>query len=210
MNATLPERPGLNAVILAGGRAQRLDGASKPDLIVGGRRLLETTIEAARSAGCERIAIVGPPSLEAPDCLIVREAPPFGGPVAGLAAGLAALASDAAPAAPRAEVLVLACDMPDAPDAVARLLAARASGRGADGVCLIDASGHRQWLAAVYSHRALERALDGLGWNVGGVAMRRLTACLDLAVVVDGGSTHDIDTWGDLAQVRSARKETAR
>jgi molybdopterin-guanine dinucleotide biosynthesis protein A len=204
----------LDAVILAGGRAERLGGASKPDLVVGGQRLLTTAIDAARSAGCTRIVVVGPPSLEAPGCIVVREDPPFGGPVAGLAAGLAALASDAAAdAAPPkatsdADALVLACDMPDAPEAVARLIAARATadGGGADGVCLVDASGREQWLAAVYSRRALARAFDELG-GVDGAAMRRLAASLDLIAVADGGTAYDIDTWGDLA--RSNEQEAA-
>ena len=209
----------LDAIILAGGRAGRLGGASKPDLVVGNRTLLATAIAAARSAGAAHIVVVGPPSLDAPGCVVVREDPPFGGPVAGLAAGLAILRSDAAFATseaadagpPARDVLVLACDMPAAPGAVARLLAARAAhiarpgveGGGTDGVCLVDASGRTQWLAAVYSRRALERALGGLG-DLDGAAMRRLAASLDLTVVDDGGSTHDIDTWSDLERARSA------
>jgi hypothetical protein len=83
----------LDGIILAGGRAERLGGASKPDLVIGGRSLLSTAIEAARAAGCERIIVVGPPELDAPGCTVVRESPPFGGPVAAVAAGLAALPS---------------------------------------------------------------------------------------------------------------------
>ncbi|MFC5788472.1 NTP transferase domain-containing protein [Agromyces tardus] len=198
-----PDERRLDAVILAGGRAGRLGGASKPDLVVGGRRLLETAIEATWSAGARRVAVVGPPSLDAPGCLVVREDPPFGGPVAALAAGLAALPLGAAgsPGDPDADadVLVLACDMPDVADAVARLLEARDSSNGADadGICLLDASGRTQWLAALYSRRALEHALVALG-DVDGAAMRRLAASLDLTAVPDGGSTQDIDTWSDL------------
>lgn len=202
---------GLDAVILAGGRAERLDGASKPDLVVGGRSLLATAIAAARSAGCDRVVVVGPPELEAPGCLVVREDPPFGGPVAALAAGLDAL--DASAAAPRlhdqpGDVLLLACDMPGAGAAVARLVAARVTAPPADGVCLVDASGRSQWLAAVYSRAALARALDALAEPDGdpaplhGAAMRRLAASLDLTLVADEGTTRDIDTWGDLAEAR--------
>jgi molybdopterin-guanine dinucleotide biosynthesis protein A len=191
----------LDAIVLAGGRAGRLGGASKPDLVVGGRRLLATAIDAARSVRARHVVVVGPPSLDAPGCLVVREDPPFGGPVAGLAAGLAALPSDAAESAPDTDVLVLACDMPDADAVAARLLEARrtgpAPGPGHDGVCLVDASGRTQWLAALYSRRALEHALAALD-HVDGAAMRRLAASLDLTAVPDGGSTQDIDTWGDL------------
>lgn len=217
---------GLDAVILAGGRAERLDGASKPDLVVGGRSLLATAVAAARAAACERIVVVGPPELEAPGCLVVREDPPFGGPVAALAAGLDALDALDAPDAPggrvapegrasrpHEDVLVLACDMPNAEAAVARLVAARTTARPADGICLVDASGRTQWLAAVYSRAALARALealrgtDGVPGAVHGAAMRRLAASLDLAVVADDGTTHDIDTWHDLAEARAARQE---
>ena len=199
----------LDAVILAGGRAERLDGASKPDLVLSGRSLLATAIEAARSAGCTSIVVVGPPALEAPGCIVVREDPPFGGPVAALAAGLAASA-DASPE-PAPGVLVLACDMPAAGAAVARLLAARSSHdvHAYDGVCLIDASGREQWLAAIYSRTALTRAFDALGGDIDGAAMRRLTASLDLTIVPDRGSTHDIDTWSDLERARSTRPEAA-
>lgn len=206
-------QPTLDAVILAGGRAERLGGASKPDLVVGGRRLLETAIGAARSAGCARIVVVGPPSLEAPGCIVVREDPPFGGPAAALAAGLAALATDAsAPEAsatdaasePAPDVLVLACDMPGASVAVDRLLAGRRTSSATDGVCLVDASGREQWLAAIYSRRALARAFDALGHDAGGAAMRRLAASLDLTVLADHGSTQDIDTWSDLERARSS------
>jgi molybdopterin-guanine dinucleotide biosynthesis protein A len=193
-----------DAVILAGGRAERLDGASKPDLVVGGRRLLATAIAAARSAGCDRLVVVGPPELEAPGCLVVREDPPFGGPVAALAAGLAGLDASGG----RSDVLVLACDMPDAVAAVSRLVDARVAAPEPDGVCLVDASGRTQWLAAVYARDALARAFDALAQRDGGraalhgAAMRRLAASLDLAVVADDGTTHDIDTWRDLAEAR--------
>ncbi|MBM7506062.1 NTP transferase domain-containing protein [Agromyces aurantiacus] len=202
----------LDAVILAGGHAGRLGGASKPDLVVGGRPLLETAIAAVRSAGGERVVVVGPPELEAYGCPVVREDPPFGGPVAALAAGLAALGSVGAggdgAVAPARDVLVLACDMPGAVGAAARLVAARAATPGSDGVCLVDVTGRAQWLAAVYSRAALARAFDVLTGPTGdpaaldGAAMRRLAASLDLTTVADDGTTHDIDTWSDLAEAR--------
>ena len=203
-------QPTLDAIILAGGRAERLGGASKPDLVVGGQRLLETAIGAAKAAGCARIVVVGPPSLEAPGCIIVREDPPFGGPVAALAAGLAALATDAsapdASSEPGPDVLVLACDMPAASVAVDRLIAGGTSA-GADGVCLVDASGREQWLAAIYSRQALARAFDALGGDAEGASMRRLVASLDLTALADRGSTQDIDTWSDLERARSSEQE---
>lgn len=201
----------IDAVILAGGRATRLGGVSKPDLMVGGRRLLSTAIAAARAAGCERIVVVGPPELEAHGCLHAQEDPPFGGPVAALAVGLDALDGPGGRAAPDGrgsspDILTLACDMPDADAAVARLVVARRAHPDADGVALVDASGRTQWLAAVYSRAVLDRALeamaapDGDRTRLQGAAMRRLVASVDLVAVDDGGSTYDIDTWGDLGR----------
>ncbi|WP_136707439.1 NTP transferase domain-containing protein [Agromyces sp. H66] len=192
-------RGAVDAIILAGGRAGRLGGASKPDLVVGGRRLLATAIDAARSAGCRDIVVVGPPTLDAPGCLVVREDPPFGGPVAGLAAGLAALDPQGA------DVLVLACDMPDAGPAAQRLIATRTANPGSDGVCLVDESGREQWLAAIYSRSALDRAFGALAGDVDGASMRRLAASVDLVTAADEGTTHDIDTWDDLS--RATRQE---
>lgn len=202
---------GIDAVILAGGRATRLGGVSKPDLMVGGRRLLSTAIAAARAAGCERIVVVGPDGVQAPGCLRAQEDPPFGGPVAALAAGVDALDDAGGRGAPAGratspDVLALACDMPDADAAVARLVAARRAHPDADGVALVDASGRTQWLAAVYSRAVLDGALEAMAAPDGdrarlqGAAMRRLVASVDLVAIDDGGSTHDIDTWGDLGR----------
>lgn len=194
---------GLDAIILAGGRAARLGGASKPDLVVGGRRLLETAIEAARSVGCREVVVVGPPTLDAPGSLVVREDPPFGGPVAGLGVGLAVL--DRRPDEPEHDVLVLACDMPEARAAAQLLVAARGANPRSDGVCLVDEAGREQWLAAIYSSSALDRAFDALAGDVDGASMRRLAASVDLITVADDGTTHDIDTWDDLT--RATRQE---
>jgi len=106
---------GYDAIILAGGRGARLGAPSKPDLHVAGRRMLDIALAAAGSAN--RIVVVG--DVDVPDHVLrTREEPVFGGPVAGLAAGLAALTS------PAEWLLLLACDLPDAEAAVARLLTA--------------------------------------------------------------------------------------
>ena len=97
--------------------------------------------------------------------------------------------------------------MPDAADAAARLVEARADQPGADGVCLVDAEGRKQWLAAIYSREAIEGAIQDLGNDVAGASMRRLAASVEPIAVPDGGSTHDIDTWSDLAGARSREQE---
>lgn len=225
-----------DAIILAGGRASRLGGVQKAAVEIGGRALLDIALEA--SAGAKRIVVVGPDELrrdprgeDAASVRLVREEPPFGGPVAGIAAGLAALedpsATDAAadgsrdgrfatsstsstsgPGGRGADwVLVLACDLPSAPQAVQRLttvaseLAATDDG-GPDGVCLVDTDGRAQWLAGIYRRTSLSRGLDGLEGAVHGASVRRLVGQLELRQVADDGTALDVDTWQDVEEAR--------
>jgi len=111
-----------DAIVLAGGRGSRLGAPSKPEFVLGGRRLVDVALSAVTSA--RRIVLVGPgPAPEG--VLLTREAPPFGGPVEAVAAGFAALPDHAA------WTVLLACDLPGAEAGVARLLfrGCRARGR---------------------------------------------------------------------------------
>ncbi|WP_263993244.1 NTP transferase domain-containing protein, partial [Mycolicibacterium fallax] len=91
------------AIVLVGGAGTRLGGRAKPLLRLGGRTLLERSLAAL--AGCAPIVAVGPVLDPAAGIDWVREDPPRSGPVAAIAAGLAALG----PGVP--EVLVLAGDL---------------------------------------------------------------------------------------------------
>jgi len=109
------------AIILTGGRARRLGGTSKPDLVVDGRTLLATTIAACQAQGARLVVTVGPdngrdngdgsfcptrdngdgsscPATQPsgsgpvpPALLTTREDPPFSGPARAVAAGVATL-----------------------------------------------------------------------------------------------------------------------
>ncbi len=206
----------LDAVVLAGGRSSRLGGSPKAELVIGSRRLVDIAVEAAAAAGARRTVVVGPDGLVAAPVLTTREQPPFGGPVAGLAAGLAALdrldagGGEGADASDRTDptdpadrwVLVLTCDLPLAGAAAAELVAAAASAtRETHGVCLDD--GRPQWLPAVYRRDALSRALLALG-DPRGASMRGLADHLTLTTIPDtGGLTADVDTWQDVERARS-------
>lgn len=109
-------------MILAGGRSSRLGGVPKSRLMYDGATLLERALLAARGAAA--VVVVGPdPGTLPAGVLSSREDPPFGGPAAAIAAGMAALDSHCGDA--RAAVtLVLACDMPRVDQAVAALLSA--------------------------------------------------------------------------------------
>ncbi|WP_143340518.1 molybdenum cofactor guanylyltransferase [Demequina sp. NBRC 110057] len=185
-----PAAPAVDAIVLAGGRASRLGGADKGALVLGGDTLLARAIDAAADA--RALVVVGPPGVAPEDMLSVREDPPFAGPVAAIAAGLEAL-----PSPPAERVLVLACDMPYAAEAVPSLLAS-ASG---DGTWAVDTDGRVQPLLAVYRRAALAAALAGLDSMVD-VSMRRLTAGLSMTAVPVVRAATDADTWEDVERLR--------
>ena len=180
-----------DAIVLAGGRGRRLGGASKPEVVVGGRALLDHALAAVAAA--DRVVVVGPPDLARPGVPTVLEDPPDGGPVAGLATGLAFLAPDGL-------VAVLACDVPRAGAALPALLAA-AGADDVDGARLVSADGRPQHLVAVYRADALARAVAALP-ATHGAAMRRLVADLRLADVPDTSDAGaDADTWADVERL---------
>ena len=110
----------IDVVVLAGGTGRRLGGASKPDVVARGARLLDHVLTGlaalsgpsrsscpAGSAGRVgrsgpsgagaprpgRVVVVAPERVALPPGVLrALEDPPLGGPVAGIAAGLARLA----------------------------------------------------------------------------------------------------------------------
>ncbi|MFI2754574.1 molybdenum cofactor guanylyltransferase [Cellulomonas sp. P22] len=184
-----------DAVVLAGGRASRLGGVSKPDVRVRGRRMLEHVLDAVAVAGARRVAVVGPPTLDVPGgVLLTLEDPPDGGPAAGVAAGLVAL--DAGTDRAAAWVLLLACDLPLVGGAVPLLLGAGA--QGPDGAMLVDADGRDQPLVGIYRRAALDESVERLerGRGVRGAPVRAVLGDLDVRRLADAdGAAVDVDTW---------------
>ena len=81
---------GFSGIVLAGGTAARMDGVDKAGLELGGRTLLEWTIDAFLDA--DEVVVVGPRSVPTTrPVTFTREDPPKGGPVAGLLTGVDAL-----------------------------------------------------------------------------------------------------------------------
>jgi molybdopterin-guanine dinucleotide biosynthesis protein A len=200
----------VDLIVLAGGRGSRLDGALKPAVEVAGRTLLSRVLDARGFA--RRIVVVGPDSarsaagrdgnVEAPDLLWALEDPPFGGPAAGLVAGLAALEHQAGAQPDAGWVLLLACDLPWAADA-AGLLVPAATDPGlpatVHGLHLVDGEGRAQWLAGIYRTKPLRDAADRLGPDARGASMRDLLAPLSLrGLRDDAGAGSDVDTWQDV------------
>ncbi|PTL74467.1 molybdopterin-guanine dinucleotide biosynthesis protein [Rathayibacter caricis DSM 15933] len=181
-----------DAVVLAGGRARRLDGAAKPLLVHRGTTLLATALVAVD--GAERIVVAGPGSLRSAtgSTLLVQEEPPFGGPVAGLAAALPLLERPDSPE----WVLVLAADLVAPSAAVGRLIE-EAARSDADSVLAVDADGRAQQLLGVHRRASLVSALRRLG-AADGASVRALLADREVALVeVPAGSADDIDDPGD-------------
>lgn len=206
-------------MILAGGKSSRLGGVPKARLRYDGATLLQRAVAAVRGAG--RVVVVGPDPGTLPDgTLTAREDPPYAGPAAAIAAGLAALeAQDGEAQDGEAQdgetqdgqrpstkhapwVLVMACDMPLAADAVPVLLRELASRQDAEGALSVSADGRKQPLLGIYRVSALQREVRAAEEQGGlaNTAVFGLLARLDLlAVPVPAGSTDDVDTWDDAA-----------
>lgn len=180
-------------IVLAGGAARRLGGVHKPALELGGRSLLDHVL--AGLPPKTRTVVVGLPQPAGPAVTFTREDPPGGGPVAGVAAGLAHVREEV--------VVLLAGDMPFAAPAVPVLVSAVVESSTLDGVLLVDPEGREQPLAGAYRSEALRRRLREIG-EPAGASLRRLLAGLSLRRLPDGGGwTLDCDTWAD---VRAARQ----
>ncbi len=161
----------VSGIVLAGGEGKRL-GADKALLDFGGKTLLEITFERLGEVTADIVIACGQgtrpgwPDIAAPTVLDRSQGR---GPLAGLDAGLRAIANDAA--------VVVACDMPFLNPALLRHMAARLETHAAV-VPMIDGRYHA--LHAVYSQRCLPLAEDLL---LQGGSMRDLLATVDTGVV---------------------------
>jgi molybdopterin-guanine dinucleotide biosynthesis protein A len=188
--------PTFSAIVLTGGRSSRL-GRDKTAALLGGVPLLHRVV--AGLADADAVVICGPRvPVPAPVRLVwVREQPPGGGPLAGVAAAL--------PAVVTPEVVVLAGDLPFSAPLVPVLLG-RLAATDADAVVPVDGSGRRQPLAAAYRTAALRAALRALE-PVRGRAMRDLLDVLAVHEVdardLPPRTLVDVDTPAELARARS-------
>lgn len=194
-------RADVAAIVVGGGGGERLGGgASKPDLTLGGVRLIDRVCGAlleACGAGC--VAVV-PPAVRVPDGVRrTLEDPPNGGPLAGIDAGLRALSVGG-------DVLVVVVSV-DAPGVGAFLpaLLEPALGEGSDGRIVRggDPEPFDQYLMGVYRagalRRVLDEAVDSLG-SVRGVGVRRVLRALEVErASVSADVCRDIDTPEDVA-----------
>lgn len=189
---TLPDRPGVTAVVLCGGTSVRMGGRDKTAAAMGAVTVLDHILDHLPE-GWEVVCV----GVERPTTRRVtwtREEPPLGGPAAGIATG-AGLAQTAV-------TVVVAGDQPFAADAAQALVAALDEvDEGVDAVGLIDRTGRLQPLLAAYRTVALRRAFP-LGTR--DVSVHRTVASLRMTGI-DAPSDRtllDVDTPGDLERAR--------
>jgi molybdopterin-guanine dinucleotide biosynthesis protein A len=137
-------RADVTAVILAGGAGRRMGGAIKPLLEVDGRRILDRQLAVLRPR-------VGAVVVSANDAAwspvpVIADPVVDGGPLAGLAAGLAAATTP--------WILAVAGDMPWLAGAVIDRILATADGE-IDGAVVPRVGGFPEPLLAAYHVRAL-------------------------------------------------------
>ncbi|MFF1837083.1 NTP transferase domain-containing protein [Streptomyces sp. NPDC058231] len=190
-----------DAIVLAGGAAERLGGADKPAVRVGGRSLLDRVLAACADAAVTVVVGGRRPTTRA--VTWTREEPQGGGPLAALGAGVRHTTAE--------RVLVLSADLPFLGGSTVEMLLA-ASGHGdLDGALCVDADGRDQPLVAVYRAEPLRRELALLAAEHGslaGMPLRLLAQALDLARVAgDPLASFDCDTWEDIAAARARIRE---
>lgn len=226
--------PDFDGVILAGGRAARMDGVDKPTLEVGGRPMLVSVATALAVAGARQVIVVGPErggkvsaalaglAASLPGGLTtVRESPPGAGPVPALRRGVSAVGAP--------WLALVAADLPFLTGSWLTALLALAVSAGRPGAVLVDDSLRPQWLVGCWDTDRLRSALSGyagksLGGLLGPLRPAQLPARQDLwpsqtAVrAADGGAAVgpvaappwlDCDDPADLAAARAACQDGA-
>ncbi|WP_237208864.1 molybdenum cofactor guanylyltransferase [Rothia nasimurium] len=186
--------PSYSALILAGGRSSRLGGVPKALLSNGDHTLLDGVLAAC--AGAVARVVVGPAELALPaGVLQTREEPAFGGPAAGISAGLSALkkTNPGFLSSSQHWVLVLSCDLPRVGAAVPLLLEAAASAPEQVTGYWAVAEGITQPLLGVYRAAALAPAFAG---DTANASVRRFLSPLEPAELeLPAELTADVDTW---------------
>lgn len=201
----------VEACILAGGRASRLGGVAKPLVEVGGRTILARQLDVLTPRVASVIVALAPgaapppvPAAWAGRVRFVHDVAEGAGPLAGLAAGLAAARAP--------WLLAVAGDLPDlAPALVDLLIAACAAAGDADAV-VPRVGGHPEPLLAAYAVTVDDtvnvrisdgrRSVQGL---LGALRVRWIEEAALRAVDPALRSFQDLDTPEDLVRWQTDR-----
>lgn len=183
--------PGLDVIILAGGRGSRMEGRDKAALVVDGERLIDVLLdEVSMLPGLMQVVVVSARGLEVRSGVkVTAEEPAFSGPVAAIAAGVSALAGEAS-----AQTAVLAVDAPESGQLIPDLIDALGSADAA----AVRSDDHLQPLCAVWDTAALHRVLDTYDSLVDQPA-KSLFDAAEVSEIDGDGSERDYDTLDEMA-----------
>lgn len=186
--------PGLDVIVLAGGRGSRMGGRDKASVSVDGERLIDVLLdELATQSGLMQVVVVSSRGLEVrPGVRVVAEEPPFSGPVAAITAGVRELAEGD----PSAMTAILAVDAPDSPELLDVLVDSLTDGVDA---AVVTSNGRRQPLCAVWDTDSLHRRIDSLD-SVVNRAAKLLYEESKIMEVAGDGAERDYDTLAELAE----------
>jgi molybdopterin-guanine dinucleotide biosynthesis protein A len=190
-----------SGLVLAGGRSSRF-GSDKLAARIDGVTILERAVRTLAGLSDDVIVVIGPssPEPELPGDLphrFVRDREAFHGPLAGVAAGLAAVGADV--------VVVVAGDMPFVQLDVVRAMLQVAAERRAEAVALVDDGQPRPIPCVLRTEHALAAARSLL--DVGERRLRALLDALPLTAIDESTWTRldperrtlvDVDEPGDL------------
>lgn len=189
------------AIVLCGGTSRRFGGIDKTNQPFGAATVLDhllTQLPAEWPVACvgEPREVVRPVGRA---LVWTREEPIFAGPVAGIAAGLAAHTAD------MPIVVVLAGDQPFAGEVALDLVTAlRTADPSIDGVAAQQGDGRPQLLLAAYRRNPLTALLTG---DLTDAGVYRTLAPLRLASVpVQARATLDVDAPADLERARDVQR----
>ena len=184
----------MHVIILAGGVGSRLGGVSKAEVRVNGTRLIDALL--ATLPTHVSVSIVTPYPIElgthAQTIRCVCEDPPFGGPTAGISAGLN----------PATEMTaVLAVDAPASGTLLEALTNALATNPGADAAAIMSTQGHLEPLCVVWRTASLVAAFDQLGDPRDKPAKALLRIAGSVVPVPGTGAEVDYDTVAELSEL---------
>ena len=184
------------AVVVAGGAARRFGGIDKLTVCVDGMPVLARVLTALRGLPADEVVVVGPRRPGVDDgCVVVRESPPGGGPLAAIAAGLAALGEGERVGD---VVVVVAGDLPHLTPEALGVLVERLAASPSCGVAMAtDDGGRAQYLLAAWRREVLLSRLAAVGDPVG-QAVRTLTRGVEVELVEIPVGPAGQAPWQDL------------
>ncbi|MDK8500214.1 NTP transferase domain-containing protein [Corynebacterium pseudodiphtheriticum] len=192
-----PAYDDLAVIILAGGRSERMGGIDKSTIRLNGTRLIDHQLAGVLSLGVEKRAIVIVSTKQlAAEISHTAENPAFGGPLAGISAGLSAIPTGAQ------RVAILSVDAPDSWQLLPALMAELTRHTERDAAIIEDEAGIANPLCSVWKSERLQANLAEIGAAHNKPA-RALVHHADWIGVDGGGLEVDYDSLAEL-KVRGA------